>query len=70
MYEEIMTNNDNLEFNLVTSSLLKTSGLHAGTIYAAGRLVAVLGEPLRAKYYGGLEKTSISHDRKYCTVIG
>ena len=30
----------------------------------------VLGEPLRAKYYGGLEKTSISHDRKYCAVIG
>ena len=29
-----------------------------------------LGEPLRAKYYGGLEKTSISHDRKYCAVIG
>ena len=46
MYEEIMTNDDNLEFNLVTSSLLKTSGLHAGTSYAAGRLVAVLGEPL------------------------
>ena len=32
MYEEIMMNNDNLEFNLPTSSLLKkTSGLHAGT---------------------------------------
>ena len=30
----------------------------------------ILGEPLRAKYYGGLEKTSISHDRKYCAVIG
>ena len=33
-------------------------------------LVIVLGEPLRAKYYGGLEKTTISHDRKYCAVIG
>ena len=32
MYEEIMTNDDNLESNLLTSSLLKkTSGLHAGT---------------------------------------
>ena len=33
MYEEEkMTNDDNLEFNLLTSSLLKkTSGLHAGT---------------------------------------
>ena len=32
MYEEIMTNNDNPESNLLTSSLLKkTSGLHAGT---------------------------------------
>ena len=30
--EEIMTNNDNLESNLLTSSLLKkTSDLHAGT---------------------------------------
>ena len=42
MYEEIITNNDNLEFNLLTSSLLKTSGLPAGTSYAAGRLVAVI----------------------------
>ena len=42
MYEEIMANDDNLEFNLLTSSLLKTSGLHAGTSYAAGRLVAVI----------------------------
>ena len=31
---------------------------------------SIPGEPLRAKYYGGLEKTSISHDRKYCAVIG
>ena len=32
MYEEIMTNDGNLESNLLTSSLLKkTSGLHAGT---------------------------------------
>ena len=32
MYEEIMTNDDNLESNLLTSSLLKkTSDLHAGT---------------------------------------
>ena len=32
MYEEIMTNDENLESNLPTSSLLKkTSGLHAGT---------------------------------------
>ena len=32
MHEEIMTNDDNLESNLLTSSLLKkTSGLHAGT---------------------------------------
>ena len=31
MYEEIMMNNDNLESNLLTSSLLKMSGLHAGT---------------------------------------
>ena len=32
MYEEIMMNDDNLESNLLTSSLLKkTSGLHAGT---------------------------------------
>ena len=32
MYNEIMMNNDNLESNLLTSSLLKkTSGLHAGT---------------------------------------
>ena len=31
MYEEIMTNDNNLESNLLTSSLLKkTSGLHAG----------------------------------------
>ena len=30
-YEEIMTNDDNLESNLLTSSLLKTSGLHADT---------------------------------------
>ena len=31
-YEEIMLNNDNLESNLLTSSLLKKmSGLHAGT---------------------------------------
>ena len=30
MYEE-MTNDDNLESNLLTSSLLKTSGLHAST---------------------------------------
>ena len=31
-YEEIMTNDDNLESNLLTSSLLKKmSGLHAGT---------------------------------------
>ena len=29
--EEIMMNGDNLESNLLTSSLLKTSGLHAGT---------------------------------------
>ena len=29
--EEIMTNDDNLESNLLTSSLLKMSGLHAGT---------------------------------------
>ena len=30
--EEIMTNDDNLESNLLTSSLLKKmSGLHAGT---------------------------------------
>ena len=29
--EEIMMNDDNLESNLLTSSLLKTSGLHAGT---------------------------------------
>ena len=58
MYEEIMTNDDNLESNLPTSSLLKkTSGLHAGTDelkimctgdlplqvnYAVGRLVAVM----------------------------
>ena len=33
-------------------------------------LPTFLGEPLRAKYYDGLEKTSISHDRKYCAVIG
>ena len=32
MYEEIMTNDDNLESNLLTSNLLKkTSDLHAGT---------------------------------------
>ena len=32
MYEEIMMNNDNLECNLLTSSLLnKMSGLHAST---------------------------------------
>ena len=32
MYEEIMTNDDNLESNLLTSSLLKKmSGLHTGT---------------------------------------
>ena len=31
MYEETMTNDDNLDSNLLTSSLLKTSGLHAGT---------------------------------------
>ena len=32
MYEEIMTNDDNLESNLLTSNLLKkASGLHAGT---------------------------------------
>ena len=32
MYEEKMTNDDNLESNLLTSSLLKTmSGLYAGT---------------------------------------
>ena len=31
MYEEIMMNDDNLESNLLTSSLLKTSGLNAGT---------------------------------------
>ena len=32
MYEEIMMNDDNLESNLLTSSLLKKmSGLHAGT---------------------------------------
>ena len=32
MYEEIMMNDDNLESNLPTSSLLKKmSGLHAGT---------------------------------------
>ena len=31
MYKEIMTNDDNLESNLLTSSLLKTSGLHVGT---------------------------------------
>ena len=53
-----MTNDDDLESNLLISSLLKkTSGLHAGTrwteqqrqaihhfklIYAAGRLVAVI----------------------------
>ena len=37
MYEEIMTNNDNLESNLLTSSLLKkTSGLHAVTILGTG----------------------------------
>ena len=29
--EEIMTNDDNLDSNLLASSLLKTSGLHAGT---------------------------------------
>ena len=29
--EEIMMNDDNLESKLLTSSLLKTSGLHAGT---------------------------------------
>ena len=32
MYKEIMTNDDNLESNLLTYSLLKKmSGLHAGT---------------------------------------
>ena len=31
MCEEIMTNDDNLESNLLTSSLLKMSGLHVGT---------------------------------------
>ena len=32
MYKEIMTNDDNLESNLLTSSLFKKmSGLHAGT---------------------------------------
>ena len=32
MYKEIMMNDDNLESNLLTSSLLKKrSGLHAGT---------------------------------------
>ena len=32
MYEEIMTNDDNLESNQLTSSLLeKTSGLHTST---------------------------------------
>ena len=32
MYEEIMMNDDNLESNLLTPSLLKKmSGLHAGT---------------------------------------
>ena len=30
----------------------------------------ILGKPLRAKYYGTLENTSISHYRKYCAVIG
>ena len=55
--EEIMTNDDNLVSYLLTSSLLKTSGLHAGTSsteenvlgdltlqvnYAVGRLVTVI----------------------------
>ena len=31
IYEEIMTNDDNLESDLLTSNLLKMSGLHAGT---------------------------------------
>ena len=57
MYEEIMTNDDNLESNLLTSSLLKsrlfymlvqdelkkmcTGDLPFQVNYAAGRLVAV-----------------------------
>ena len=32
MYEEIMMNDDNLDSNLLTSSLLKMSGLHAGKV--------------------------------------
>ena len=44
-------------------------GLHK-KIKTIGNVCIILGEPLRAKYYGGLEKTSSSHDRKYCAVIG
>ena len=58
MYEEIMTNDDNLESNLLTSSLLKrrlvymlaqvelrilcTGNLPFQVNYAAGKLVAVI----------------------------
>ena len=40
MYEEIVTNDDNLESNLLTSSSLKkTSGLHAGTSLTMFKLI-------------------------------
>ena len=41
-YEEIMTNDDNLESNLLTSSLLKMSGLHAGTSLTEGNVLGSL----------------------------
>ena len=53
MYKEIMMNDDNLESNLLTSSLLKkTSGLHAGTSLTV--YCSVAGDELKRMCTGDL----------------
>ena len=49
MYKERMMNNDNLEYNLLTSSLLKKmSGLHTGT--SLTRILCTGNLPLQVNY--------------------
>ena len=56
-YEEIMTNDDNLESNLLTSSLLKTSGLHANTSWTEENVLGDL--TLQVNYAVGRLKSIV-----------
>ena len=55
--------------NTFRQGVCNDGGSHVETSSICAVPLGILGKLLQAKYYGGLEKT-ISHDRKYCAVIG